>query len=120
MPYNHKSILQKIRITFTLLVLILFNISVSFPQSLSVNKIEPPNWWIGMKWNKIQLMVYGENLSNANVKFDDEILEVTDVHYVENSSYLFIDVLIPHDIPQGNYTLKVTETMKRLPLSTQF
>ena len=109
MPYKHKKTLQKIRITITFLIIICFYISVSFPQSLSVTKIEPPNWWIGMKWNTVQLMIYGENLSNAEVNFDDDRLRVIDIQSVENTNYLFVDVFIPDNIPEGNYTLFLSD-----------
>jgi neopullulanase len=49
------------------ILLIFFITSFSFPQSPSINKIEPPDWWIGMKWNKLQLMIYGEELSGISV-----------------------------------------------------
>ena len=29
----------------------------SFSQNVEVY---PSNWWVGMKWNKVQLMVYGK------------------------------------------------------------
>ena len=49
------------------LLLIFLLYSIGFAQSFKVNKIEPPNWWGGMKTNKIQLMVYGENLNEVKV-----------------------------------------------------
>ncbi len=105
MPYKYKISLQQIRITFILSAIIFFYIPVSFPQPLSVSKIEPPNWWIGMKWNKVQLMIYGENLSNTEVNFNDDRLRIIDIKSVEKTNYLFVDVFIPDDIPEGNYTL---------------
>ncbi len=105
MPYKYKISLQKLRITFILSAIIFFYIPVSFPQPLSVSKIEPPNWWIGMKWNKVQLMIYGENLSNTEVNFNDDRLRIIDIKSVEKTNYLFVDVFIPDDIPEGNYTL---------------
>ena len=109
MPDKHKITIQKIRIIFTFLVIICFYVSVSFPQSLSVTKIEPSNWWVGMKWNNVQLMIYGENLSNAEVKFSDDRLRVINIQSVENSNYLFVDVFIPDDIPGGDYTLFLSD-----------
>jgi len=58
-----------------------------------------------MKWNKVQLMIYGENLGNAEIKFIDDRLRVTNIQSVENTNYLFVDVLIPDDISDDNYTL---------------
>jgi glycosidase len=113
---NYYRIMQKIKIALAFAVFIFFNISVSFPQSISVNKIEPPHWWIGMKWNKVQLMIYGENLNNSDVNFDDKRLKVLDIHSVQNSTYLFIDVFIPDDIPEGNYTLTITKDEEEIKI----
>ena len=112
MPYNINCRLPKLKISFAFLVF--FCNSVSFSQSLSVNKIEPPNWWTGMKWNVVQLMVYGENLSDADVNFDEERLEIINIHSVENSNYLFVDVFIPNDIPEGDYVLTIRKDNKEI------
>jgi len=72
------------------LLLLVFLCSIGFAQSFKVNKIEPPNWWVRMKTNKIQLMVYGENLNE--VKITSPKLKIIKIHRVENPSYLFVDI----------------------------
>jgi len=76
-----------------------------FAQKISVNKIEPPNWWAGMKTNKVQLMVYGENLNNISVKFNNARIKVNRVNKIENPSYAFIDIEIPNSIQPKDYEL---------------
>ncbi len=61
-----------------------------FSQNLRVDKIEPPNWWEGMKHNKIQLMVYGEGLHNVEIKSEE--FKIDKIQEVENANYIFIDV----------------------------
>ena len=85
-----------------ILLLIFFLHTVGFAQSFKVNKVEPPNWWEGMKTDKIQLMVYGENLENVEVKSSE--LNITNVHKVKNNSYLFVDVDLTN-IKDGNYQI---------------
>lgn len=84
---------------------LLFLSHTIFSQNIRVDKIEPPNWWTGMKWNKVQLMVYGENLSSITAKFNDNRIKVNKIHKIENSSYAFIDITIPQNLPSGNYIL---------------
>jgi glycosidase len=74
-------------------------------QKIVVNKIEPPNWWAGMKTNKIQLMVYGENLNNISARFDDSKIKVKHVNKTANPSYAFIDIEIPINITPKDYKL---------------
>ena len=89
---------------YFVVVFILITAGYCFPQ-IVINKIEPPNWWTGMKLNKIQLMVYGENLNDINAEFNDPALKVRSVHKIENKSYAFIDVIIPDNLPAADYTL---------------
>ncbi len=89
---------------FSILFALIFSISL-FAQKLVVNKIEPPNWWAGMKTNKIQLMVYGENLNNISARFDDSKIKVKHVNKTANPSYAFIDIEIPINITPKDYKL---------------
>ena len=57
------------RFVFTLLLPFLLVLPLQ-AQSIQINKIEPPNWWAGMKWNTVQVMLYGENLTRAEITFD--------------------------------------------------
>ncbi len=83
-------------------LLLMFLYTVGFAQSFKVNKIEPPNWWEDIKTDQIQLMVYGENLSDVKVKSPG--LKITQVQKVENKSYLFVDIDLTGQ-KAGNYKL---------------
>ena len=72
-------------------ILILLFTSV-FSQSFKINKIEPPNWWSGMKNQNLQLMVYGENLNDVRIKSVDKHFKINHISHPENSSYLFVDI----------------------------
>ena len=40
-------------------------------SSLQVlDRIEPPHWWVGMQQQKLQILVYAENIGSATVKID--------------------------------------------------
>jgi glycosidase len=86
-----------------LLYILIFSCLSALPQDFSINKIEPPNWWVGMKWDTLQMMVYGENLEGVNVKSENEDLGILKVQSLENSSYLFVDILIPRELESGIY-----------------
>lgn len=70
-----------------------------------VNRIEPPNWWPGMKWNRVQLMLYGEDLAGVNVRSSSPMLKVLKVHPLPNPSYAFVDISVNPKIPPGEYKL---------------
>ncbi|KAF0150895.1 MAG: Alpha-amylase [Ignavibacteria bacterium] len=87
---------------------LLFCITLS-AQNISISKIEPPNWWTGMKLNKIQLMVYGNNLADISAKFDNPKIKIECVHKIKNSSYAFIDIIIPANISPKDYRLIISK-----------
>ncbi|MEW6195709.1 MAG: alpha-amylase family glycosyl hydrolase [Bacteroidota bacterium] len=88
-----------------------------FSQNLRIDKVEPPNWWTGMKWNKVQLMIYGENLKNIKAAFNDKRIKVNKIHNIENPSYTFIDITIPSNLPPKNYTLTITNKNDKKEIS---
>ena len=89
-------------------LLYLFSLSIIFGQKITISKIEPPNWWAEMKTNKIQLMLYGENLNNLNAKFDNNSIKVLRVNKISNACYAFIDIEIPSGIKPKDYMLTLT------------
>lgn len=93
---------------FCLLIFFLFNQFI-FSQNIIVNKIEPPNWWTGMKWNNVQLMIYGENLNGVKAKFSDSRIKIKKIYDAENDLYSFIDIQIPKNLPAGDYQLTLSK-----------
>jgi len=90
---------------FTFLFIFCSNLLVCFGQGIKVDKVEPPNWWVGMKWNKVQLMVYGKNLNNISAEFNNNQIKVLKIHNAESSSYSFIDIQFPANLNPGDYKL---------------
>ncbi|MFA8341807.1 MAG: alpha-amylase family glycosyl hydrolase [Rhodothermaceae bacterium] len=93
---------MKIPHIIRLAVVVLFFSFFAQAQQIKVNKLEPANWWTDMKLNNVQLMVYGENLSNVTASFANAPAKV---HNVKNSNYCFVDVKIP--AKPGKYSLKL-------------
>ncbi len=72
--------------------------TAAFAQSESF-QCYPTNWWVGMKWNKVQIMVHSE--SNLNVWADGSTVKINypgvklvNIHKAENRKYLFLDLEI--------------------------
>jgi glycosidase len=78
------------------------------PQSMHITKIEPPNWWVGMASNTVQLMVYGEHLSGVSVESESPQITVTRVHKTSNPSYAFVDIEIAPGAFEGFHRILFT------------
>lgn len=89
-----------------LLILMLLQVTL-LSQTLIFNKVEPPNWWSGMKLNPLQLMVYGHNLAGSEVTSTGKGVKILKVYNTPNPDYLFFDVEFDNNIEPGNYTFTI-------------
>lgn len=90
-------------------------ISSIIGQSFKINKIEPPNWWSGMKNPELQLMIYGENLNDVKVSSSNKKFKIKKVSHAQNSSYIFVDVSLK-SISPGKYDLTLTKGDEKIKL----
>lgn len=62
-----------------------------FAQSL---RVEPANWWVGMRIPQLQLLIYGKDIASTTPQFSYPGVTLQRVTRVENSNYLFLDIYI--------------------------
>jgi glycosidase len=90
----------------TTLILIFLAIQQLFAQQFSIERIEPPNWWVGMKHDTVQILVYGKNLSDVELYPQHGPIEIINVHKAESPNYLFIDLAISSEI-KSDYNFEI-------------
>lgn len=88
-----------------IIILFIFCGYISNAQEMSVKKIEPPFWWVGMNNSELQLMVYGENIGDAEITIEGKQVSLKKVHQVENKNYVFIDLEIDKDAVAQNVSI---------------
>src|SRR5690554_746312 len=72
----------------------------------SIDRVEPPSWWVGMDSAKLQLLVHGKNIGQLQPKLDHPGVSVINVHKADSPNYLFIDLRIDPDAAVGEMTLE--------------
>jgi len=93
--------------------LLIFNLFffAGFSQA-KIIKCYPTNWWVGMKWNKIQIMVHGDKVADhfpmikmgpSGVKLAAGVY-LTKINRVENPNYVFLDLTINADARSGKFS----------------
>jgi len=100
---------------------ILFNFccAIIFAQNTSVN-CYPTNWWTGMKWNKVQIMIHGKDIGNADtftISYPGVKLEK--VNRVENKNYVFLDVNILPSAKPGTLKIEASERTRYTVITFQ-
>ncbi|MBZ9786470.1 glycoside hydrolase family 13 protein [Psychroflexus sp. CAK57W] len=69
-------------------------------------RVEPPNWWVGMEMNDIQLMVHAQDISTYQPELKYDGVEITEVHQADSPNYLFIDLRISKETEAGTFEIK--------------
>lgn len=65
-------------------------VAMAASGAVNVSRIDPPNWYAGMKTASLQLMVYGEGIKNAQVTTDYSGVKIDSVVNVESGNYLLV------------------------------
>ncbi len=94
-----------------ILLLLLITISISGFTLAQNNTYTcyPGNWWVGMKWNKVQVMVHGNSIgqwsNSISIKYPGVKLEK--INKVENENYVFLDLSIAANAKPGTIKINV-------------
>ncbi|MBN2174117.1 MAG: glycoside hydrolase family 13 protein [Bacteroidales bacterium] len=91
----------------TIILLVLtFTINLfSVAQDIRVARVDPPFWWTGMKESKLQLLVYGSDISLANPEINYPGVQLFEVIKVENPNYLFLNLNITPEALPGKFSI---------------
>lgn len=77
-----------------------------------LNRIDPPFWWAGMNNPNLQLMVYGENISETRPTINYEGVQLSEVIHVESPNYLFLNIIIDKNTVPGTFNIEFKKGKK--------
>jgi len=93
----------------------LFNLLITvflFSHAQQAYTCYPTNWWAGMKWNKLQIMIHGEKIADhfpmikmspAGIKLATGV-NLMKINRVENPNYIFLDLSISANAKPGKFS----------------
>ncbi len=93
-------------------VLYLLLILPLLSQAQTISRIEPSNWWVGMNWNTVTLLVYGKEIQNLQPEVKYNGVKVLKIEKVENPNYLFITLEISPQTLVGNVKIDFKKNEK--------
>jgi neopullulanase len=95
---------------FRSLLFLLFTacLVTAYAQSPTVEKVDPPSWWVGSTINPVRILLRGTNLANAKVESASPGLTASNPRASANGHYLFFDLSIAESVQPGNYQIRIT------------
>jgi len=90
--------------------LLLLALTAIFPllahaQSVAIERINPTNWWVGMKNPNLQLLVHGPGAGTLAYTITYPGVKLVKTSTVENPNYAFLDVTIAATAKPGKVQL---------------
>ncbi|MBO9620172.1 MAG: glycoside hydrolase family 13 protein [Niabella sp.] len=74
-------------------------------------ELYPSNWWVNMKWNKVELLVRaGEDISTQNVSLVYPGVKLNKISKFSNPHYLALELTISPEARPGTAKIKIGKT----------
>jgi glycosidase len=88
-----------------ILSLLFFALLTVTTFALQVDRVEPVNWWVGMKNPSLQLMVHGQGIASSDIAINYPGVRVTSVSRQDNPNFVFIDLTIDPKTKAGSFAI---------------
>ena len=100
--------------------MMLMSTTVSMNAAVHVDRIEPTDWYVGMKDASLQLMVYGKDIKNADVDVQYPGVRIDSIARLDSPNYLLVYLNLDGakagemtlNFKQGKQTKKVKYLLK--------
>ena len=92
------------------LLFIITAATMAAAQVPTVEKMDPPSWWVGSTINPVRVLVKGTNLGGAKIESATPGITASNFMSSANGHYLFADIALAETVRPGKYQLKVVTT----------
>lgn len=104
-----------------IILLMAFFVSTTFMNAGSrITRIDPTDWYVGLKNTTLQLMVYGDHISDATFTTDYAGVTIDSLVSLDSPNYLFVYLNLKDAQPgtmKLNFTFKSGKGKKRLTVN---
>ena len=79
--------------------------SNALAQDYHIDRLEPANWWVGMQYSQLQIMLYGKDIAQLQPQVQYAGVTLSAVDRTTNPNYLFITLSLADTVKPGDITL---------------
>ncbi|PQP00775.1 alpha-amlyase [Massilia phosphatilytica] len=72
----------------------------------AIQHVEPMNWWVGMTWSDLQVMVHGEKIAELEPALAYPGVRIASVERTDNPNFLFVNLKIGATTKPGEFKLQ--------------
>ncbi|WP_372746217.1 alpha-amylase family glycosyl hydrolase [Lutibacter sp.] len=85
----------------------------------NIQKIEPPYWWVGMNNNRLELMIYGEDIAQYIPSIKNSAIQLVEVKKTDNNNYLFLNLNLSK-ATVGKFAINFSKADKKTNFSVDY
>lgn len=74
-------------------------------SNATLERVEPPHWWVGFKNNTLQLLVKENGIGAATAEIQYPGVSIEKVHQAKSPNYLFIDLKLTANTQAGAFDI---------------
>ncbi|MCF1190929.1 glycoside hydrolase family 13 protein [Mangrovimonas sp. AS39] len=89
-------------------IFVVFFLVIGIQGYAQIDRVEPPNWWVGFQDTSLQLLVKDSNIGDYVPKINYPGITITKVHQAKSPNYLFIDLEIDKSTKPGTFQIELT------------
>lgn len=71
-------------------------------QTITIDRVEPMNWWVGMQNPQWQILVYGKDIALSQVSVSYPGIRLENTIRTENPNYVFIHLRMDESVQPGD------------------
>ncbi|WP_420149379.1 glycoside hydrolase family 13 protein [Spirosoma sp.] len=86
---------------YIVLVSLLITCQFAQAQQAQIQRVNPTNWWVGMKNPNVQLLIYGPSAGTLTYTIQYPGVKLAKTHTVENPNYAFLDLVVTSSAKPG-------------------
>ncbi|OEK00883.1 glycosyl hydrolase [Roseivirga sp. 4D4] len=99
-----------------ILIILMLLSQVAFGQKLPELKVEPPFWYANMPTEKLQISLYGEDISSWRASVDVPGITLVNQVTGDSPNYLFLNLELGPDVTAGKFDLTLKKKKKERPV----
>lgn len=78
------------------------------PKFVDVPRVDPPNWFVDMNNQNLELLIHDNNISNFIPTINYKGIRILQTQLVANPNYLFVEIEISKQAKPGKFNIELT------------
>jgi hypothetical protein len=91
-------------------------LSTAKKQPSLVERVDPANWWVGMQYDTLELLISGANISKSTFTLTNSPSKILKQELSKNGNFIYLTLVIAPSQPAGNLLFSISNPLYKKPV----